>query len=249
MANYVSKKLFSSNVLFCWSVLFAQSKWKSPLKCFPRFDKHIGFLFGVHFGIPTRIGEQDWDSCYLCVSGVKCWECCWAGISQEGGILIIWVTSQNHFAFPAASRSITEPLKSVRSQACVHLFVSCQPETAVLRSRGRSPRGSHSSSTTGPQWLTSKHCEPSPAPQEYAQGAFSASEPQIVCVYTAVIHHQFWWVESCFLSMAVLLWLTNMGCDPSCCLPLFLFVPPASIYSLSSLLSTAQTRLSRVGSF
>lgn len=58
-------------MLFCWSVLFAQSKWKSPLKCFPRFDKHIGFLFGVHFGIPTRIGEQDWDSCYLCVSGVN----------------------------------------------------------------------------------------------------------------------------------------------------------------------------------
>lgn len=84
-------------------------------------------------------------------------------------------------------------LKSVRSHAFVHLFVSCQPETAVLSSRFHCmvlilllfllPLA------TDPQWLKSKHYEPSAAFQN-TLGVVSASEPQIVCIYTVVIHHK-----------------------------------------------------------
>lgn len=98
---------------------------------------------------------------------MKCWECCWAGISKEEGILIIWVTSQNPFAFLL----LWDPLLScwnlcVTKRACV--FVSCQPESAVLGSKLvlcmvhilHLPL-----EAMAPRWLTSKHYEPSPASQ------------------------------------------------------------------------------------
>lgn len=70
------------------------------------------------------------------------------------------------------------------------LFVSCQPEIAVLGSTVIH-RMVHillllllPPLALDPQWLTSKHDEPSSASQNMNNELVSASKPQIVCVFT-----------------------------------------------------------------
>lgn len=59
---------------------------------------------------------------------MKCWECCWAGRDTH---------YVNHLTEANVQHQdpLLNALKSVRSHAFVHLFVPCQPETAVLSSR------------------------------------------------------------------------------------------------------------------
>lgn len=81
---------------------------------------------------------------------MKRWDRCWAGICQERGILIIWVTSQNHSVCVLR----LDPLLScwnlhVAERTCVYLPLSSQKLLCSLGSRGYSLHGSNSCSATG----------------------------------------------------------------------------------------------------
>lgn len=118
------------------------------------------FSFSFHFGNPTKRKKYDCHGSYI--------QCFWSksewnaenaaelGTGQKGGVLIIWVTSQDQSFFCCTGIHYWSARMCAQPSMCAHLFVSCQPESTLPIARAVLcvVHILHLSLAMDPQWLT-----------------------------------------------------------------------------------------------